>query len=144
MPTAPRRWHRPSCICRATTSRANSWAMRSALPVAPYCGTSTVRWSASAGWTCAAAAAIPETKGWPSFFCSDMDRAASPARSGTARVLVVDDDECLRELLNLHLWQAGYDVRLAEDAIEAGRMVLKAVPDLMIVDINLPYMNGFE
>ncbi|HLX79256.1 MAG TPA: response regulator [Burkholderiales bacterium] len=56
----------------------------------------------------------------------------------------MDDDECLRELLNLHLWQAGYDVRLAEDAIEAGRMVLKAVPDLMIVDINLPYMNGFE
>ncbi len=56
----------------------------------------------------------------------------------------MDDDECLRELLNLHLWQAGYDVRLAEDAIEAGHMIFEATPDLMIVDINLPYMNGFE
>ncbi|HEY8069134.1 MAG TPA: response regulator [Burkholderiales bacterium] len=61
-----------------------------------------------------------------------------------ARILVVDDDECLRELLNLHLWHAGYDVRLAEDAVEAGRIVLEAAPDLMIVDVNLPYMNGFE
>ncbi len=65
-------------------------------------------------------------------------------RSGLPQVLVVDDDECMRELLNLHLWQAGYDVCLAEDAIEAGHLLLKAVPDVMIVDINMPYMNGFE
>lgn len=65
-------------------------------------------------------------------------------RAGTVRVLVVDDDECLRELLSLILRRAGYDVCLAEDAIDAGRMILEAAPDVMIVDVNLPYMNGFE
>lgn len=65
-------------------------------------------------------------------------------RAGAVSVLVVDDDECLRELLSLILWRAGYEVRLAEDAIDAGRMILKAAPDVMIVDVNMPYMNGFE
>jgi CheY-like chemotaxis protein len=65
-------------------------------------------------------------------------------RSRAIQVLVIDDDECLRELINLHLWRAGYDVRLAADAIEAGRLVLEAAPDVMIVDVNMPYMDGFE
>jgi DNA-binding response OmpR family regulator len=59
-----------------------------------------------------------------------------------ARILVVDDDECMRELLQLHLRIAGYDVDAAEDALVAGRMVLKSPPDLMLVDVQMPYMNG--
>ncbi len=65
-------------------------------------------------------------------------------RSAPIKILVVDDDECIRELLYLHLSQGGYDVRLAEDAVAAGRLVLKDNPDLLITDVNLPYMDGLE
>jgi CheY-like chemotaxis protein len=61
-----------------------------------------------------------------------------------ATILVVDDDESLRELLRLHLSAAGYEVLIAADAIAAGYMVLRAPPDLIITDVNMPHMDGFE
>ena len=61
-----------------------------------------------------------------------------------AKILVMDDDECMRELLRLHLANAGYDVVLAEDAIEAGKLILKWQPDLLLADVEMPYMNGLE
>jgi CheY-like chemotaxis protein len=61
-----------------------------------------------------------------------------------ANILVVDDDESIRELLRLHLSAAGYDVHVAQDAISAGYMVLRQVPDLIISDVNMPHMDGFE
>jgi DNA-binding response OmpR family regulator len=57
-------------------------------------------------------------------------------------VLVVDDEESMRELVGLHLRNAGYEVVLAEDAIAAARRILKEPPDLLIVDVNLPYWSG--
>jgi len=61
-----------------------------------------------------------------------------------ASILVVDDDEGIRELLRLHLSAAGYEVRVAEDAIVAGYLVLKSPPDLIITDVSMPHMDGFE
>ena len=61
-----------------------------------------------------------------------------------ARILVVDDDESLCALLRMHLSAAGYEVSTAHDAISAGYQVLKNPPDLILSDINMPYMNGFE
>ena len=61
-----------------------------------------------------------------------------------ARILVVDDDPSLRDLLRLHLKSAGYDIRVAEDAIAAGYMVLEEAPDLIVCDVNMPHMDGFE
>jgi CheY-like chemotaxis protein len=61
-----------------------------------------------------------------------------------ARILVVDDDESIRELLRMHLTSAGYEVEVAADAIVAGYKVLKAPPDLIITDVNMPHMDGFE
>src|SRR5712692_3886920 len=62
----------------------------------------------------------------------------------TAKILVVDDDSCMRELLQLHLRSAGYHVRVAEDAVVAGRMLFQSVPDLLIVGVELRYMSGRE
>jgi CheY-like chemotaxis protein len=56
----------------------------------------------------------------------------------------MDDDECMRGLLRLHLSNAGYEVLLAEDAIDAGYLVLQQHPDLILADIEMPYMNGLD
>lgn len=64
--------------------------------------------------------------------------------SGGATVLVVDDDPSIRDLLRIHLSNAGYNVLLAEDAIVAGHMLLKEPPDLLLLDLDMPYMTGLE
>ena len=56
----------------------------------------------------------------------------------------MDDDECMRELLRLHLANAGYEVELAEDAIAAGRVLLRQQTDLVLADIEMPFMTGLE
>ena len=61
-----------------------------------------------------------------------------------ARILVVDDDRSLRDLLGMHLRSAGYEVEVAEDAIVAGYKLLERAPDLIVCDVNMPYMDGFE
>ena len=61
-----------------------------------------------------------------------------------ATILIVDDDESMRDLLRLHLTAAGYEVQVAEDAIAAGYLVLRSPPDLIISDVNMPHMDGFE
>lgn len=62
----------------------------------------------------------------------------------TLDVLVVEDDEAMRSLLRVHLSNAGYSVTLAPDAIVAGYQLLKSTPDLIILDVNLPYIDGLE
>ena len=61
-----------------------------------------------------------------------------------AKILVVDDDESIRELLRLHLSGAGYEVTVAADAISAGYLILRSRPDLIITDVAMPHMDGFE
>lgn len=61
-----------------------------------------------------------------------------------ARILVVDDDRNMRELLALHLTNAGYEVETAEDGVAGGYGVLRSRPDLIISDVNMPHLDGFE
>ena len=59
-------------------------------------------------------------------------------------ILIIDDARDTRELLRLHLTDAGYAVQEAEDAIVAGKRVLAGAPDLIITDVRMPYMSGCE
>lgn len=50
----------------------------------------------------------------------------------------------MRYLLKLHLTNHGFDVSLAEDAIVAGHLVVRDPPDLILLDVQMPYMTGYE
>lgn len=59
-------------------------------------------------------------------------------------VLVVDDDPHIRQLLTFALQKAGLAVREAEDGEAALASIAAAVPDLVVLDINMPRMDGIE
>lgn len=61
-----------------------------------------------------------------------------------ATILVMDDDECMRGLFRMHLSNAGYKVLVAEDVVDAGYLLLKQLPDLILADIEMPFMDGLE
>jgi two-component system response regulator MprA len=60
------------------------------------------------------------------------------------RLLVVDDDRGLRDVLRRALALSGYEVRLAENGAEALSEVSAAIPDAVILDIGLPDIDGLE
>jgi DNA-binding response OmpR family regulator len=59
-------------------------------------------------------------------------------------IMIVDDDALLRRSLSLHLEQAGYRTSTAASAEDALAMVQRAWPDLILLDIGLPGMDGLE
>lgn len=60
------------------------------------------------------------------------------------KILVVDDEEAIRLLYREELREAGYEVEVAADGLEALQMVRQARPDLMTIDIKMPGMDGIE
>ncbi len=62
----------------------------------------------------------------------------------TKRVLVVEDDADIRQLLVEILDDEGYAVALAEDGVQAIEQVVAARPALLILDLMLPRLNGDE
>jgi CheY-like chemotaxis protein len=60
------------------------------------------------------------------------------------RILVVDDEPSLLEAMTLMLNEEGYEVSSATDGLDALRKIKLATPDLIISDLNMPQMSGFE
>jgi DNA-binding response OmpR family regulator len=58
-------------------------------------------------------------------------------------VLVVEDDVRIQKSLGLHLQQEGYDVIIAGNGQEAMKMVELKSPDILLLDLMLPFMDGF-
>jgi CheY-like chemotaxis protein len=75
-------------------------------------------------------------------------RACAPELRGTfvnqRRILLVDDEPGIRFVLSAVLEQSGYAVDLAEDGFVALRKIQQKSPDLVITDLRMPNMNGFE
>ncbi len=62
-----------------------------------------------------------------------------------ARVLIVDDDRDIRDLVELRLTRAGHEVLAAGDGPEALRLVdAEGAPDLAVLDVSMPGMDGHE
>src|SRR5688500_15700655 len=62
----------------------------------------------------------------------------------TGRVLVVEDDTAIADVLRRALRQEGHEVRSAEDGVEALELAESFVPDLVILDLGLPKLDGVE
>jgi two-component system, OmpR family, alkaline phosphatase synthesis response regulator PhoP len=60
------------------------------------------------------------------------------------RILVVDDDTKIAELVRLYLIREGYTVQIALDGVEALKIARETHPDLIVLDIMLPGMTGLE
>lgn len=57
---------------------------------------------------------------------------------------MVDDDKNILELVSIHLTRAGYHVLKAENGVQAVGVLQNELPDLAIVDVMMPGINGFE
>jgi CheY-like chemotaxis protein len=67
-----------------------------------------------------------------------------PALERKRQVLVADDNEGVRDVLSKTLSYWGYDVTLADNGLEAGTLFLTGDYDLVITDLQMPLMNGWE
>ncbi len=64
--------------------------------------------------------------------------------TAAARVLVVEDDEAIADVLRRSLRAEGHDVRSAADGVEALTEAEQFVPDLVVLDLGLPRLDGVE
>ena len=67
-----------------------------------------------------------------------------PADAAEARLLVVDDEPNIVELLSASLRYAGFEVDVARSGIEALSVARKTRPDLVVLDVMMPEMDGFD
>lgn len=61
-----------------------------------------------------------------------------------ARVLLVDDDEEIRAMLDSTLTFSGFQTSLAESAVSALERLVTDAPDIVVLDVTMPTMDGFE
>ena len=67
-----------------------------------------------------------------------------PKLSNKGRVIIVEDDDFLRGLLSHNMMDAGFNVKPACDAETAFKLLRVFKPDIVLLDLILPGMNGFD
>jgi len=73
-----------------------------------------------------------------------MLRGATMVGQLSGRVLLVDDEPLVRRSISGYLVEAGYVVRVAVDGLDAIGKLREGLPALIISDLNMPLMSGFE
>src|SRR5579864_1090209 len=80
------------------------------------------------------------------FLCATVSvpkEEVMPNRS-RPQILLVDDEASIRDSVAMLLTSAGYDVASAKDGFDALLHLKKVIPDVIISDLNMPQMSGFE
>jgi len=62
----------------------------------------------------------------------------------TKKILIADDDDNIRKLIGEMLTRSGYEVEYASDGFETGMKIVEMKPHLVILDLFMPKMDGFE
>jgi CheY-like chemotaxis protein len=76
--------------------------------------------------------------------CRDHDRRVSGYAGARRRILVTDDDPTHLDLIRQILAPLGFDLAFASDGAAAVAAAARRAPDLVIMDISMPGMNGWE
>ena len=63
---------------------------------------------------------------------------------GKQKILIVDDDLLIAELISLYMMKDGYETKEVYDGLEACRAVENFQPDLILLDLMLPVMDGYQ
>lgn len=66
------------------------------------------------------------------------------ARKDKKKILAVDDEKHIVRLVEVNLQRAGYEVETAYDGREALEKVKKSKPDLIVLDVMMPHLDGFS
>src|SRR4051794_13975855 len=61
-----------------------------------------------------------------------------------SKILLVEDNELNRDMLSRRLLRKGYDVLIAEDGAEGAAIATSQSPDLILMDMSLPVLDGWE
>ena len=60
------------------------------------------------------------------------------------KILIVEDNEMLQDIVSARLEMRGYTVQITDNGREALQTVAQDPPDLILMDMSLPYMNGWD
>ncbi|MDA0244504.1 MAG: response regulator [Chloroflexi bacterium] len=60
------------------------------------------------------------------------------------KILLVEDNDMLQDILSARLEMRGYKVSVTDNGLEALKLVAAAPPDLILMDMSLPFMNGWD
>ena len=74
-------------------------------------------------------------------FCMERE---SPMASDTLKVLIIEDDADIQQLLSFHFQQGGFRVETSGNGAEGLKKARERKPDLIVLDLMLPGMDGFE
>jgi CheY-like chemotaxis protein len=90
-------------------------------------------------------AASPQSKDVAAAVPAAVESASAPAYSSSRKtVMIVDDSPTIRKILGLTLERAGYKVIAEPDGESAIERLLQVVPDLILLDIAMPKIDGYE
>jgi chemosensory pili system protein ChpA (sensor histidine kinase/response regulator) len=73
-----------------------------------------------------------------------VETQLEPAQAAVPTVMIVDDSLTVRKITGRLLAREGYNVLTAKDGVDAMEQLQDAVPDVMLVDIEMPRMDGFD
>lgn len=71
-------------------------------------------------------------------------RRLTISKAGMAKLLVVDDEPAIREMVRFTLVRSGYDCIEAEDAAQAKQLIVSENPDLLLLDVMMPGQSGLD
>ena len=61
-----------------------------------------------------------------------------------SKILIIEDNDTYRKMMSMRLQSSGFHILLAEDGLQGLDMIRKWVPDLVVLDLMLPLMDGHK